>query len=79
MYLRKNGHNGCYDQNIKLKMVNVNLILSNNMLPKFQVITLVTDSFIAFFVSDIIFVKQERLTLEMKFTTFRKVSFLEKT
>ena len=49
------------------------------MLPKFQVITLVTDCFIAFFVSDVIFVQQERLTLEMKFTTFRKVSFLEIT
>ena len=47
------------------------------MLPKFQVITLVTGRFIAFFVSDAIFIQQERLTLGMKCTTFPKVSFLE--
>ena len=48
------------------------------MLPKFQVIALVTGRFIAFFVSDIIFINKERLILELKFTTFPKVSFLEK-
>ena len=48
------------------------------MLPKFQVIALVTGRFIAFFMSDIIFINKERLILELKFTTFPKVSFLEK-
>ena len=79
MYLRKNGHNGCYDQHIKLKIIHVYLLLLNNMSPKFQVIILITDCFMAFFVSDIIFAYRERLTLEMKFATFPKVSFLEKT
>ena len=74
----KNEHNGCYDQHIELKMIHVPLILSNNMSPKFQVIILITDCFIACFVSDIIFAHKERLTLEVKLTTFPKVSFLEK-
>ena len=74
----KYGHNGCYDQHIKLKIIHVYLILFNNMPPKFQVIVLITYCFIAFFVSDIIFAHRERLTLEMKFKTFPKVSILEK-
>ena len=48
------------------------------MSPKFQVIILITDCFIACFMSDIIFAHKERLTLEVKLTTFPKVSFLEK-
>ena len=59
-------------------MEHVSMTLSNNMLPKFHGIILITDCFIAFVVSDIIFAYQERLTLEMKLTTFPKVSFQEK-
>ena len=75
---KKNGHNGCYDQQIKLRIIHVYLLLSNNMCLKFQVIILIIEYFIAFFVSAIIFTHQERLTFGDDMNNFSKSLFSRK-